>query len=165
MKKWNSVPQNKKTITENYDWAKAQNNDRAKVKKNDKAKIQNNPPQFKGFGQYQKLASCSYALGKGQQLQLPPQHIEDGKKIGLSYQQYLKSTVPDDDRYQSSWHKEQKNFANILKWPNFRDTRCKTPYETDLGFETNGSGMVKTQNVSGPLLVVLKFWDNLSLVS
>ena len=160
MKKWNSVPQNKKTITENYDWAKAQNNDRAKVKKNDKAKIQNNPPQFKGFGQYQKLASCSYALGKEQQLHLPPQHSEDGKKIGLSYQQYLKSTVPDDDRYQSSWHKEQKNFANILKWPNIKyeardaaigDTRCKTPYETDLGFETNGSGMVKTQNVSSNL--------------
>ena len=98
MKKWNPVLQNKKTILENNDRAKNKNNDRARAQQND-------------FGQYQKIASRSYALGKGRWLHLPPQQIEDGKKNAYSYQQYFKSTMPHDNKYQSSWHKEQQNFS------------------------------------------------------
>ena len=115
MKKWNLVRNNKRTIIEG---AKPQNNDRAKMQNNDRPNTwyNNKPPQSNDIGQYQKVGLSSYTPGKGQWHQVPPQNTEDGRKIGHPYQQYPKSTVPYDERYLSSWHKEQEDFLNSLKW-------------------------------------------------
>ena len=115
MKKWNLVRNNKRSIIEQ---AKALNNDRAKMQNNDRSNTwyNNKPPQSNDIGQYQKVGLSSYTPGKGQWHQVPPQNTEDGRKIGHPYQQYPKSTVPYDERYLSSWHKEQEDFLNSLKW-------------------------------------------------
>ena len=115
MNKWNLVRNNKRTIIER---AKAQNNGRAKTLNNDRASTcyNNKPPQSNNIGQYQKVAISTYTPGKQQWHHVPPQNFKDGRNIGHPYQQYPKSTVPHDDRYQSSWHKEQEDFLNSLKW-------------------------------------------------
>ena len=138
MEKWNLVRNNKRTIIEG---AKPQNNDRAKMQNNDRSNTwyNNKPLQSKDIGQYQKVGLSSYTPGKGQWHQVPPQNTEDGRKIGHPYQQYPKSTVPYDERYLSSWHKEQENFLNSLKWLK----KVNEDRDTTKNLEYKESGLLK----------------------
>ena len=137
MKKWNLVRNNKKAIIER---AKVQNNDRAKMQNDDRASTWNrNPPQSKDLGQYQKLTFGSQTPGIRQWNQVPPQNSEDGRKIGYPYHQYPKSTVPHDERYQSSWHMEQEDFLNSLKWLE----KVKEDRDTTKNLEHKEGGFLK----------------------
>ena len=137
MKKWNLVRNNKRAIIEQ---AKAQNYDRAKIQNKDRANTWYNtkPPQS-NIGQYQKVALSSYTPGKRQWHQVPPQNTEDGRKIGHPYQQYQKSTVPYDERYLSSWQKEQEDFLNSLK----RLEKVKEDRDTAKNLEYKEGGFLK----------------------
>ena len=138
MKKWNLVRNNKRSIIEQ---AKALNNDRAKMQNNDRSNTwyNNKPLQSKDIGQYQKFGLSSYTPGKGQWHQVPPQNTEDGRKIGHPYQQYPKSTVPYDERYLSSWQKEQEDFLNSLK----RLEKVKEDRDTAKNLEYKEGGFLK----------------------